>query len=140
MALSRKDIPPLSDRPIRRLPTDGEGKKSATIAGRAKREKTKTRGERERERHLKRFEESPGRAIIEKGFCLSYLASDSTRLLRFISNFQFRIEFLRKMKFLNFEFLQNFFFFPYTFAERNHLEFSCESQYGWNRSKNMFLV
>lgn len=49
VALSRKDIPPLSDRPIRRLPTDGEGKKSATIAGRAKREKTKTRGERERE-------------------------------------------------------------------------------------------
>lgn len=91
------------------------GEKSATIPDRAKREKTS-----EREKHLKRFEEWRGRAIIEKGFCLSCLASGSPRYFEFSSDV---IDPFYGNFWIFTESIQNFFFFIYKMLRILNFEF-----------------
>lgn len=81
----------------------------SAIPDRAKREKT-------RERHLKRFEEWRGRAIIEKGFCLSCLASGSPRYFEFSSDV---IDPFYGNFWIFTESIQNFFFFIYVYNAEN---------------------
>lgn len=110
VASLQKDIPPLSDRPIRWLPMWwGKNQRRYRIVPRGK-------NEREREKHLKRFEEWRGRAIIEKGFCLSCLASGSPRYFEFSSDV---IDPFYGNFWIFTESIQNFFFFIYVYNAEN---------------------
>lgn len=77
------------------------------------------KNERERERHLKRFEEWRGRAIIEKGFCLSCLASGSPRLPRYFEFSSDAIDPFYGNFWIFTESIQNFFFFIYVYNAEN---------------------